>query len=86
VGVVLNEIFDRINQLLDLSQRWLKIDEACRYAKLSRPILMELIGTGEIRARLRPKGGWIVDRLSIDEYNAGHEEGLYLDIAKRCGL
>ena len=82
----MEDVLERINKLLDISQRWLKIEEACKYAKLSRPVIMELITDGEIRARHRPKGGWIVDRLSIDEYNLGHEEALYQDIAKRCGL
>ena len=67
--------------------RWLKIPRACRYAKISKNTLMNCILSGDIRAKKRGKGGWIVDRLSIDEYNGRNaEELLYNDIARRAGL
>jgi len=68
--------------------RWLEISEATQYARLGRTKLMRLIADGEIRATKRPVGGWIVDRISIDEYNSGgHQEALLMaDIAERIGL
>ena len=67
--------------------RWLKIPQACSYAKMSKNTLMECIFCGDIKATKRKKGGWVVDRYSIDEYN-GHndEENLYNDIAGRITL
>ena len=67
--------------------RWLKITQACKYAQMSKNTLMECIADGEIKAKKRKKGGWIVDRCSIDEYN-GHngEDMLYNDIARRTIL
>ena len=67
--------------------RWLKIPQACVYAKISKNTLMDCIISGDIRAIKRKKGGWIVDRLSIDEYNSHRiEEALYKDIAQRVDL
>ena len=67
--------------------RWLKIPQACKYAKMSKNTLMDCIISGDIRATKRKKGGWIVDRLSIDEYNSsGIEEALYNDLAQRVNL
>lgn len=67
--------------------RWLKIPQACTYAKISKNTLMDCIISGDIRATKRKKGGWIVDRLSIDEYNSHRiEETLYKDIAQRVDL
>jgi hypothetical protein len=50
--------------------RWMKIKEACSYANLSKPIIeKKCIKAGAIKAKKRPIGGWVVDRLSVDEYN-----------------
>ena len=68
--------------------RWMKIKQATKYAGLSRNSLMRLIEAEQIRARKRPVGGWVVDRASIDEYNAGsgEEDALFNDLARRAGL
>lgn len=67
--------------------RWLKIPEACLYARMSKNTLMECINNNEINAKKRKKGGWVVDRLSIDRYNSCNDEDvLFNDIAKRAGL
>lgn len=79
-------LLDEVRRLTDLSQRWMKVREACKYAKLSRGNIVALIEAGEIRGRYRPVGGWIVDRRSIDEYNAGGEDRAYEDLKRRCGL
>lgn len=50
---------------------------------------MECINSGFIRAKKRKIGGWIVDRISIDEYNSidgGQDEALFDDFAKRAAL
>jgi hypothetical protein len=81
------ELIEQITHLLDLSQRWLKIEEACSYAKMSRNTLMKCIDNGDIKGKKRKKGGWIIDRLSIDEYNGSvTEDALFADIARRAGL
>jgi hypothetical protein len=51
------------------TDRWMKIKDACSYANLSKPIIEKCIKAGAIKAKKRPIGGWVVDRLSIDEYN-----------------
>ncbi len=68
--------------------RWLKIRQAVEYAGMSRNSLMRLIEADSIKARKRPVGGWVVDRTSIDEYNAGsgEEDALFNDLARRAGL
>ena len=79
-------LLDEVRRLSDLSRRWLRMREACQYAKLSRTNLAYLLETGEIRGRKRPVGGWIVDRRSIDEYNAGADERAVQDAIRRAGL
>jgi hypothetical protein len=79
-------LLEEVRRMSDLSARWLKISDACRYAKLSRGNLTALLNSGEIRGRLRPIGGWIVDRRSIDEYNAGGEDRAVEDLIRRAGL
>lgn len=62
-----DRILFSVERLLNISQRWLNITEACRYAKMSKNTLMECILDGYIKAS-KPRGKWIVDRLSIDTY------------------
>lgn len=72
---------------LIVNEKWLKIEKACRYAKMSKNTIMECILNGDIRAKKREKGGWIVDRQSIDEYNgSSSDDALYQEVAKRAGI
>ncbi len=67
--------------------RWLTVQQAKRYAKMSRNTLMDCIFDGLILGTKRKKGGWVVDRESIDEYNRNKNEDLLLnDIVKRLGV
>lgn len=67
--------------------RWLTVRRAALYAGMSTNSMRQAISEGRIRATKRPVGGWIVDRLSIDEYNSGAaEDELYRDVARRAGL
>jgi hypothetical protein len=76
-------LYERIDRLLNLSQRWLTITEACLYSKMSKNTLMGTIGSGHVFASKRG-GKWIVDRTSIDQYYmCGDDDRLYVDIAKR---
>ena len=64
-------VIEKIERLMDISQRWLSLTEACAYAKMGRAIMLQAIHDGLISGRKRQPGGWIVDRLSIDAYNSG---------------
>ena len=68
--------------------RWLSVRRAAAYAGMSANSMRQAISEGRVRATKRPIGGWIVDRLSIDEYNSGPEgeNDLYRDVARRAGL
>jgi len=50
--------------------RWLTLDEAGDYAKLKRSTMLRLIQSGRIHAKKTSpgKGGWRVDRTSIDDW------------------
>ena len=85
------DLIERIDRLMDLSQRWLDIDQACEYAKMGRTTLLKALRDGHIGGRKRELGGWIVDRRTIDAYNAGcdaagSDEALFNDLAGRAGL
>lgn len=74
-------------KLLNLTQRWLTIKEACMYAKMSKNTLMECIKSGAIKASRRRPKKIIIDRLSIDKfYESDIEDILFEDIAKRASL
>lgn len=76
-------LYERIDRLLDISQRWLTVTEACLYAKMSKNTLMGTIDSGHVFASKRG-GKWIVDRKSIDQYYLCGDDGkLYADVAKR---
>lgn len=79
-------LVDRIDRLLNISQRWLTISEACQYSKMSKNTLKAVIDSGGIFASKRG-GKWIVDRTSIDKYYFYDEDAtLFRDVAKRVGL
>jgi len=85
------DLIERIDRLMDLSQRWLDLGQACEYAKMGRTTLLKALKHGDIKGRRRGKGGWIVDRRSIDAYNAGtdiagSDEKLFNDVAGRADL
>lgn len=89
VSADIKRLESKLDALLEAATpaRWLSIKRACLYAGMSRNSLMQCINESRIRARHRPVGGWIVDRLSIDEYNSGEAEAdLYADLAGRVGL
>lgn len=65
---------------------WLPLADACHYAAMSRNTLMACIRAGEIKARKRPIGGWVVDRRSIDAYNEDDDGAAADDVARRLGL
>jgi len=80
------QIIERIDRLLDISQRWLTISEACQYSKMSKNTLKSVIDSGGIFASKRG-GKWIVDRTSIDKYYLYDEaNALFQDVAKRLKL
>lgn len=84
--MTLEEAIKSIDRLMNISQRWLTVQEACRYAKMSRTTLMECVNSGDIKGSRR-RGKWIVDRLSIDTYYQDTEfENRYRDVARRAGL
>lgn len=80
----LSELLAEVRKLTAISQRWLTVKEACAYAKMSRETLMQAVNLGEIRGRKRPIGGWIIDRESIDEYNAGFEGAAWDELKRRA--
>ena len=84
----ISTIADQIAARLSIySARWLKVSDAASYAGMSRNTLFDCIANGEIKAKKRPKGGWIVDRMSIDEYNSsGSDDALFADFAKRTRI
>jgi len=63
--------------------RWLKVPEACGYARMSRKVLMRHIKLGEIYGTKR-FGHWIVKQESIDQFYE-EEEAILLEWAKRAG-
>ena len=72
-------------------QRFLRDSLLIQFApisnQMSRNILMQCIEAGDISARKRPRGGWIVDRVSIDEYNSCKEDdALFNDLKQRVKL
>lgn len=83
---------ERLERKIDLvlccspGRVWLPIVDACHYAGLSKNTLMACIKAGDIKAKKRPIGGWIVDRRSIDAYNQGEDEAAAEDVARRLGL
>jgi hypothetical protein len=50
----------------DINPRWLSVSQACKYASMSRPTLMNHILNGNFYAK--KDGKWRVDRYSIDTY------------------
>lgn len=68
----LDQILETIRSFFDKASvpflsRWLKISEACKYARMSKNTLMEYIKSGDIYAT-KKGGNWIVDRKSIDDF------------------
>jgi predicted DNA-binding transcriptional regulator AlpA len=63
-----------------IQSEWLRIPEAAAYAKMSRALVYELIGSGTIKSFLRKShpanksGTRLVSRTSIDEWMNGQAE------------
>jgi excisionase family DNA binding protein len=84
---ILLEAINNLGKLVAITQRWLTMQEACSYSKMSKNTLMECIATGNIKA-CKKRGKWIVDRLSVDEYYGdGEIEVIVKDLmAKRKNI
>jgi len=64
--------------------RWLKVKEACRYARMSRNTLMRYVRNGDICGTKRC-GFWIIDRESIDKFYS-EDHAILVDMMKDVEL
>jgi excisionase family DNA binding protein len=71
-----------------MESRWLSIEEACKYGKMSRNKLLGFVRNGEIHGTKRT-GRWRIDRESIDSFflEEDLQEGrIYVDLKRRAGI
>jgi hypothetical protein len=64
----LQEMIDRI-LVYGVAPRWLPLSAACFYGGIGEKKMLKHIEAGEIDGSL-DDGKWLIDRLSIDEYNS----------------
>lgn len=58
----------------EITPRWLKVSEVCRYAGLSPKTVKMMLADGHLRGDRTPGGHWRVDRESVDEWFGAADE------------
>lgn len=53
---------------MNTESRWLRMGEACRYARVCRKTMRRLVNEGHISSGYTPGGHHRIDRESIDAY------------------
>jgi len=65
--------------------KWLKLPEACRYARMSKNTLKKYIQLGRFSGERLESGQWRINRESIDDYFQRSDEKA-LEICRKLGL
>lgn len=95
VAVILKELTDLKSMLSNNASssawpRWLSMTKACEYSSKSKNWLRERLEDGDIYGyRENPKGNWVIDKNSIDDYFLrldSNTKSKLLDFKKRAGL